>query len=116
MIHLMRYKLFFFILSTLIILPGLFFLITSGLKLGIDFTGGTLLEYKFEKPVEKSTLEKFGVVTPSTQNVYIIRTKPLTHEQLINVKQQIASSAGVFMVQREENVGPIIGNELKQKA
>src|SRR3981081_2513914 len=116
MVHLMRYKLFFFILSTLVILPGLFFLITSGLKFGVDFTGGALLEYQFSSNVDKNTLSQFGAVTSSGQNAYIIRTKQLEQNQLAQLKQKIASEAGQFQVKREENVGPIIGNELKQKA
>lgn len=116
MIRLMRYKVLFFVLSTLVILPGLFFLITSGLKLGVDFTGGALLEYQFQKNVDKSKLEQFGEVTNSGPNTYIIRTKPVDQNQLMSLKQQIASSAGQFSVKSEENVGPVIGNELKQKA
>ncbi|KKQ07502.1 MAG: Protein translocase subunit SecF [Candidatus Daviesbacteria bacterium GW2011_GWB1_36_5] len=73
--HLMKHKLLFFIFSTLIILPGLFYLIISGLKLGIDFTGGALLEYRFEQNVSKSELEQFGVVTPAGENTFIIRTE-----------------------------------------
>ncbi len=114
--HLMRYKLVFFVLSTLVILPGLFYLVTSGLKLGIDFTGGSLLEYKFDKPIEKRNLEKYGVVNQSGPNTYILRTKSIEQNELNNLKQKIASSAGTFTAQREENVGPVIGNELKQKA
>ena len=34
MIRLMRRKLFFFVLSTLVILPGLFYVLMGGLKLG----------------------------------------------------------------------------------
>lgn len=114
--NLMKYKLFFFILSTLLILPGLFFLLTSGLKLGIDFTGGALLEYKFEKDTNKDVLRKYGTVIDSGDKTYIIRTKPLESDALNNLKTEIASSAGSFEVRREENIGPTIGNELKQKS
>jgi preprotein translocase subunit SecF len=116
MIHLMRYKLLFFVLSTLVILPGLFFFVTSGLKLGIDFTGGALLEYQFNSPVDKQKLEQFGTVTPEANNTFIIRTKPLETDQLTELKNQIKQQDGDFKVLREENVGPVIGNELKNKA
>ncbi len=112
----MKYKLLFFILSVVIILPGLYYLATSGLKLGIDFTGGGLLEYKFSQPVQKEQLEKYGVVSSSGENSYIIRTSPQEYDQLQLVRQEIASSAGTFETLREENVGPTIGNELKQRA
>ena len=116
MVRLMKYKLFYLILSTLVILPGLFFLVTSGLKLGIDFTGGALLEYKFEKQFPKAELEQYGLVTPETNNTFIIRTKPLEHEQLTSLKNEIEQKHGKFSVLREENVGPTIGKELEQKA
>lgn len=116
MIRLMRYKLLFFGLSFLIIIPGLYFLVTSGLKLGIDFTGGALLEYKFERPISKDQLSNYGTVTPTNNNTYIIRTKPVEQNKLNELKKEISDKYGNFSVQREENVGPIVGKELGQKA
>lgn len=125
MIRLMKFKLWFFIFSVIIILPGLFFLITSGLKLGIDFTGGALLEYNFKTPEAttsatvinlKQELDKFGTVTKSGESTYIIKTKHLEGEELEKFKQEIKKVAGNFSVVREENIGPVIGNELKQKS
>lgn len=114
--RLMKYKIVFFIVSTLLIIPGLFFLVTSGLKLGIDFTGGALLEYKYEKQVSKDQLSQYGIVTQTGDNTYIIRSKPLEQEQLNALKKEINDKYGAFTIEREENVGPVIGNELKQKA
>lgn len=116
MISLMRFKGLYFLLSLLIILPGLFYLLSSGLKLGIDFTGGSLLEYRFEKYVEKAQLNKYGTVADSGQNTFIIRTKPMEQNELNNLKNKLNDNFGKFEVRREENVGPVIGNELKQKA
>ena len=112
----MRYKYLFFALSVVLIIPGLIFLFTSGLKLGIDFTGGGLLEYKFSQPVTKEQLDKYGVVTSSGDNAYIIRTSPQEFDQLQQLRQEIASSSGAFETLREENVGPTIGKELEQRA
>jgi preprotein translocase SecF subunit len=47
--HLTRYKYIFFLISGLVILPGLLALIVWGLNLGTDFTGGTLAELRFAK-------------------------------------------------------------------
>lgn len=121
MIKLMKFKLFFFIISLLMILPGLFFLITSGLKLGIDFTGGALLEYKFtdKKFTEeqlKDQLKSYGVITPAEDKMFIIRTKPLEYEKLQNLKKELENKLGKFEIRREENVGPVIGQELERKA
>ena len=112
----MKYKIWFFIASTLIIIPGLIFILMGGLKFGIDFTGGALLEYKFEKPVNKEYLDDFGQVVPSGENTYILRTPSVSHNDLQKLKTQIKEKFGNFEVRREENVGPTIGKELEQKA
>lgn len=116
MMKLMKFKIWFFIISTAIILPGLLFLFKGGLKFGIDFTGGALLEYKFASPVTKNELETFGQVVESGQNTYLIRTTVVSHEKLQELKKQISDQFGSFEVRREENVGPLIGKELEQKA
>lgn len=88
----------------------------GGLKFGIDFTGGALLEYKFEKPVNKDDIDDFGSVVQSGDNTYILRTPALSHEELQVLKKNITNKFGNFEVRREENVGPTIGKELEQKA
>lgn len=125
MINLMKFKKLYIIFSLVIIIPGLLFLLTSGLKLGIDFTGGGLFEYQFEasgsgqiKSTEeiRSNLSQHGTVTPSGERTFLLRTKPMDQAQMNQLKQQIASESGQFIVRREENVGPVIGKELEQKA
>lgn len=116
MMHLMRYKVWFFVASTLIIIPGLIFVILGGLKFGIDFTGGALLEYKFAQKINKSDLEKFGTVVDSGENTYILRTGAVTHDKLQEMKAKISEEFGNFEIRREENVGPVIGKELERKA
>lgn len=116
MTHLMKYKIWFFIASTLVIIPGLVFIFMGGLKFGIDFTGGALLEYKFERPLDKEKLEEFGQVIPSGENTFILRTGPKTHEELQELKAVINDQFGNYEVRREENVGPVIGKELERKA
>lgn len=44
MTNLMKFKYVFFAISLLVILPGIFSLAKFGLKMSIDFSGGTLLE------------------------------------------------------------------------
>ncbi len=112
----MKYKLWFFITSTLIIIPGLIFIFLGGLKFGIDFTGGALLEYKFEKVINPEELKSFGTVVASNENTYILRTPAVSHDDLQTLKTQIKDKFGNFEVRREENVGPTIGKELEQKA
>lgn len=112
----MKYKIWFFIISTIVIIPGIVFILMGGLKFGIDFTGGALLEYKFNQSVGKEELEEFGQVAQSGENTFILRTPAVSTEQLQVIKSDIQSKLGDFEVRREESVGPTIGKELEQKA
>lgn len=122
--NLMKHKLAYFIFSTLLILPGLYFLLTSGLKLGIDFTGGALMEYQFQSAINISDLRskitdldvEVGQVQSSGNNTYLIRTKPLEQDQINKIKTVLLSEYPGSEELRIENVGPVIGNELKQKS
>ncbi|MDO8637987.1 MAG: protein translocase subunit SecF [Candidatus Daviesbacteria bacterium] len=120
----MKYKAIYFIFSLLVILPGLYYLFTSGLKLGIDFTGGALLEYQFNKKVNANELRQqiisqgieVGQITPSLDNIYIIRTKLLEQKKIDQLKSSLSSKFGPINERRIEFVGPVIGAELQQKA
>ena len=124
MVNLMRFKIWYFVFSLLIILPGLYYLLTSGLRLGIDFTGGVLLEYKFEKNININELKQtfiqdgveVGQISSAGSNIYIIRTKPLEQDKINKIKTDLNNNFGKVEERRVENVGPVIGKELSQKA
>ncbi len=89
MFNLMRFKYLFFVISLAVILPGIFSLAKYGLKLSIDFTGGTLIEIK------------------NQQN--FVRTKPMEAAEAEKIY-------GKENILRFETVGPTIGKEMTQKA
>ena len=116
-----------FIVSLLIIIPGIFSMATRGLNFGIDFTGGTILDLKFDQPVEiskvRESLKPFGLdgatiqlsgessdVASSTD--VMIRTIDLEENQRKEVMAGIKNSVGNYEVMREEKVGATIGGEL----
>lgn len=121
---LMRFKVWYIIFSLLIILPGLYYLMTSGLKLGIDFTGGAVLEYKFNKSIDinslRQELDKENIevisINSSGNNIYTIRTKSLDQSNISSLKINLEKRLGQLEERRVENVGPVIGKELGQKA
>lgn len=65
-----KYRWFFIIISLLLLIPGIYFIganmadpaIRAPLKLGIDFRGGTMLEYGFSKPVAQSDINDIRAV------------------------------------------------------
>ena len=60
MFHLTRYKWWFFGISLAVILPGLLALIFWGLNLGIDFTGGAVVEMRFQAPASKISTDNIA--------------------------------------------------------
>jgi preprotein translocase subunit SecF len=56
MAHLASRRKIWFAISLAVIIPGLICLLFSGLKLGIDFTGGTLWEVKFANPTTTAAI------------------------------------------------------------
>ncbi len=115
-----------FIISGLIILPGLLALILWGLKLGIDFSGGTLIELEFSKAtkIKKERVEE--VLAPlnlenlqiqiTGENSVFIRTKPITKEEFNEIKNTLTESMGEAKELRFETVGPTVSKSLTQKA
>ena len=79
-------RVWFFILSALIIMPGVVFLVIApGLKPGIDFTGGSSTTLEFVSDVEqnnlRSELTSYGypdaIVQKMGNNSFFVRTKEL---------------------------------------
>lgn len=124
MVDLMSKKWWFFILSTIIIVPGIISLFIYGLNLGIDFTGGALLEYRFEKSIDKGELKQIvssenvevSTVTDSGPSTYIIKTKPLTQDKINKIKDVLHQKYLTVTEERVENIGPSIGAETTKNA
>jgi len=123
-------KNWFFLLSALAIIPGLISIAMQGFNLGIDFTGGTLLDLKFARPVTvtevRGALQEYGLGnstiqlaasehTESSPNVFI-RTHVLTDDERRAVLSGVEKSLGSFDTQRVEKVGAVIGSELTKNA
>ena len=119
-----------YIVSITITVLGLISLAIHGLHYDIDFTGGTLVQVRFEKPpsvgtirsglsrikLGESIIQQFG-----DPNEYIIRM-PLTSASSEALAKQVESalkqepSLGGFEIRRVEFVGPQVGKELQWQA
>ncbi|KPJ70503.1 hypothetical protein AMJ51_01685 [Microgenomates bacterium DG_75] len=120
----MKYKWLYFLLSALVLVPGITSLVLFGLSPAIDFTGGSLLELKTEgelnpKEVEGVIGEKgFEVLTVQTsgKNQILIRLQPIEKEQANEIKSAIQEKFEQEPEEvRFETVGPTLGKELITK-
>ncbi len=126
MINFMKYKLVYFLISLAFLIPSSYFLLTSGLKPAVDFTGGTLLEIvitpqeeKTISPEELFTLINQTVETTSLQQIspnhFLIKAKQF--DQSVNevLKTTLTNTFGKVQERRFETVGPTLGKELIKK-
>ena len=107
----------FFLVSLIIIIPGIFFMATRGFLLGIDFAGGTEFTLTFtDKPslqqVQAAVVAENidGTAIPAASD-YIIRAKPLSPEQEATVEDHLRSKLGPEVVQSVLEVGGTIAGE-----
>lgn len=114
-------------LSLLIIIPGLISMFIKGFNFGIDFTGGTIMELRFDKPVaissvrqvmheynlDNSTIQLSGSSSSATEaKDVMIRTVDLEENERKAIMASLKSKIGNYSVLREEKVGATIGHEL----
>jgi preprotein translocase subunit SecF len=109
------------ILSAMLLALSVFSLSTNGLKLGIDFTGGTLIEVGYKQSVDlsqvRSTIDEAGFKHANVQyfgstNEILIRLKPQTISSAKLSTKIIRLLGSDVDIRRVEFVGPKVGEEL----
>lgn len=97
--HFYKHRFWYFGISLLILVPGLFSLVRYGLKLSIDFTGGTVLELQ-----------------SADHASHVYKFKELDATGAANLKKEQEKTLGPLTEVRFEQVGPAIGAEQTKNA
>jgi len=131
MFSLIQKRRWYFIISALLIIPGIIAMIYSTITLGsplhlsIDFSGGSLWELSFTQSVPpdqvRSLLADAGFADATVQKVgnegnLVIRTKPIEVETKQSLQAALANEFGEITELRFESVGPTIGRETTRSA
>ncbi|CAA6814637.1 MAG: Protein-export membrane protein SecF (TC 3.A.5.1.1) [uncultured Campylobacterales bacterium] len=116
------------IISIILVVTSLGLIMTKGLNYGLDFTGGTLVQIKYDKPAPlqeiRNTLsveKKFksaSITEFGSPDEIIIRIGSSNNDISTNLSEEISvllKDTGNFEIRREDIVGPKIGDELKTK-
>jgi len=119
-----KHRKIWYAFSLLIVIASLFSMFKFGLKQGIDFTGGALLEVEYAaKPDAFAVKQKIeslslgsAIVQPSGEKNIIVRMKDLTEEQHQKVLSASLSVGQGGKEIRFDSIGPVIGKELKKKS
>ena len=121
----MRYRKLSAVISILTFILAVFFLISKGLNLGVDFTGGTIMEVKYSQPAKideiRQTLSTINLSDSQVQNFgtandVLIRL-PLRSDLSIaelseKVVEGLKKQDSQVEIMRVESVGAQVGDEL----
>jgi preprotein translocase subunit SecF len=137
MFDFVRNRRLFYLLSAILIVPGVISLILpGGLNPGIDFTSGTIMTVQFQQPVQedqlRATFASLGhpeaiVQRSSGENVFVIRTRPLAQPQQTDqgdlgqserqqIQQALTDQYGQNDILNLDQVSPLIAAEIVRYA
>lgn len=119
-----------FTISAVLVIVSIISMFARGFNLGIDYTGGTIIELVFQQDVEvnqvRDVLKKYnlensqiqlsGEAQESSGKDVIIRTKNLEAQESADVVDSMTKSLGTNTVKRVESVGAVIGSEVTRHA
>ena len=124
MIRFSKFIWLYILISSLVLIPGIYSLVRYGLRPSIDFSGGTLLAIQLStqnaedvlRQVAKEQNLSISSIQKSQKQSYFLRLKPTDSAVMEQYTVQIASRSGEKpVVLRNETVGPVLGKELLQK-
>lgn len=122
------HKKIFYIISGLLLAISILFLLIWGLRFGIDFMGGSLIEITFlnGRPEQSALQERMNAIgfgsallQSSEDDNLIVRMQNISEVEHQNVLGALAGSREPKTVLEElrfDSIGPVIGKELRQKS
>lgn len=110
-------------LSIIVLIAGFISIAIQGLNLGIDFTGGTVMQVEFKEKVEiselRDTLSKIGYKGAQIQHLddgsFQIKTEFMNQTKQDKFISELSSKVGKADLVQANAVGPSIGKEILQK-
>ncbi|MDX3056165.1 protein translocase subunit SecD [Streptomyces sp. NE06-03E] len=110
--------------STALVLLAVTGILVRGVDLGVEFTGGRLVEYSTSRPVDvetaRDTIAAAGFtdaeVTTAGENDLSVRTGKLDNDGEHALRAALAEEGGGATKVRDELIGPSLGDELRRNA
>jgi preprotein translocase subunit SecF len=115
-------------IAVVIMLASIALVSVLGLRLGIDFTGGSLTEVTYGEAPQQSDIETIltdyelggfsvrGSVDDTGRSAFLIRTRDLAEAEREAITEQLTALGTDAELERFTSIGPVIGQELRDKA
>ncbi|MEU1862609.1 protein translocase subunit SecD [Streptomyces gardneri] len=95
-----------------------------GLELGVEFTGGRVVQYAAERPVDADTARAAvvgsgfsdAVVQTTGDESVSVRTRETGDDEQREIREALSGVAGPVAVERDDLIGPSLGGELRTHA
>jgi preprotein translocase subunit SecF len=123
MYEIIRKRKYWYLISGILIVASIFAIAVFGLRIGIDYVGGTIIDYKTTNPDATSIIENAVKEQGITQyqvkgdeNGVTLRTVDLSNEAHNKINQIISDSASDITENSYDNVGPTVGKDLTNKS
>ncbi|MFE7427165.1 protein translocase subunit SecD [Streptomyces sp. NPDC014735] len=122
--QLMRSPRRWLLISTSLVVVAVLGIVVRGVNLGVEFTGGRLVEYSTSKPVDveraRTLLSDAGFpdaeVTTAGSGDLSVRTGKLDNDGEHTLRAALAKEGGETTKVRDELIGPSLGDELRRNA
>src|ERR1035437_1244802 len=125
-INIIGKKYWYFLISLIVIIPGIVSLILFGLNLSVEFTGGSNLTLAFPNKVSSKQVTQISTIFTQNKiklqdiiisgNQVLIKSQPVDQNQDLLITREIKTSLGNFQQQSYETIGPTIGLETLKNA
>lgn len=120
----LKYKKIFIAFSALLVIGSVIAIGMFGLKLGIEFTGGSVIDFSTTPKIEQSVLQdrldnnfKEQYSLRQVGDAYTLRTRALSEMEKGEILKVISGgNLATIKVEKLDTIGPTLGSELRNKA
>ena len=127
-----KHRVWWFTLSSVLVIASLISIFINGFNFGIDYTGGTILDMQFNKAVTVSEVRQVidnadmdlgntviqltGVTDQDSSTDVMLRMRNLSSDESKAVSDKLSGALGGAEIKRTESVGAVIGSEVTKNA
>lgn len=127
-----KHRVWWFTLSSVLVIASVISIFVNGFNFGIDYTGGTILDMQFQNAVTvaqvrevvdnaqmdlgNSVIQLSGVTDQESSQDVMIRMRNLSSDESKAIATQLSDKLGGAEIKRTESVGAVIGSEVTKNA